>query len=340
MPRLPLERSWAAACSALAAGLATGWLTAVIEPRGPITTATALLVIGLALVAGFAAGVLTGRRWPVLIGFLGYVAAVEIVRRDLPGPTTDDLRLDSVYGVLAALVTRGFHGLLVLIPMFFAASLTVWFLRRRSADARPGRPVGAAILGMLTVLLAVWVAWPAGTPPVTNPDGSVAEGGVAELATVRVGDSDQVVMIRATDPENPVLLYLSGGPGQSDLALARALTTGWVDDVVFADLDQRGNGKSYAAIDPVSAMTLDRAVDDVIEVSEYLRERFDEPKIYLMGESWGTILGVLAAQRRPTCTTPTSAAARWRMSSRPTSRSTTTWWRTPTAPGTPTWPPG
>lgn len=96
-----------------------------------------------------------------------------------------------------------------------------------------------------------------------------------------------------------MLLYLSGGPGQSDLALSRALTTGWVNDFVFANLEQRGNGKSYAAIDPVSDMTIDRAVSDVIEVSEYLRDRFGEQKIYLMGESWGTILGVLAVQQRP-----------------------------------------
>jgi pimeloyl-ACP methyl ester carboxylesterase len=96
-----------------------------------------------------------------------------------------------------------------------------------------------------------------------------------------------------------VLLYLSGGPGQSDLALARALSSGWVKDIVFVDFDQRGNGKSYAAIDPVAGMTLDRAVEDVIELTEHLRERFDEERIYLMGESWGTLLGVLAVQRRP-----------------------------------------
>jgi pimeloyl-ACP methyl ester carboxylesterase len=46
-------------------------------------------------------------------------------------------------------------------------------------------------------------------------------------------------------------------------------------------------------------MTLDRAVADVVELTDYLRHRFGEQKIYLMGESWGTILGVLAVQARP-----------------------------------------
>jgi proline iminopeptidase len=68
---------------------------------------------------------------------------------------------------------------------------------------------------------------------------------------------------------------------------------------VFVDWDQRGTGKSYAALEPVTAVTLDQAVADTIELTEVLRERFDERRIYLMGESWGSILGVLAVQRRP-----------------------------------------
>jgi pimeloyl-ACP methyl ester carboxylesterase len=106
-------------------------------------------------------------------------------------------------------------------------------------------------------------------------------------------------MIRAADPDKPVLLYLAGGPGQSDLALARALSSGWVDDVVFVDWDQRGTGKSYGAIEPASSVTLEQAVADTIQLSEILRDRFGESKIYLMGESWGTILGTLAVERRP-----------------------------------------
>jgi len=63
--------------------------------------------------------------------------------------------------------------------------------------------------------------------------------------------------------------------------------------------DQRGTGKSYAGMDPTSELTLERAVSDTIELSQYLRQRFAERKIYLLGESWGTTLGVLAVQRQP-----------------------------------------
>ena len=147
--------------------------------------------------------------------------------------------------------------------------------------------------------LAVAIAWPASTPPVLGPDGRPVPGSIAELATVRLGGVDQTVMIRAANPDAPVLLYLAGGPGQSDLALTRVAAEPWVDDVVFVDWDQRGTGKSYAALEPSRSLTLEQAVADTIELTEILRDRFDERRIYLMGESWGSILGVLAVQRRP-----------------------------------------
>lgn len=68
---------------------------------------------------------------------------------------------------------------------------------------------------------------------------------------------------------------------------------------VVATWDQRGAGKSRAALDPTETYTLDHIVADTIEVTEYLRQRFDEQKIYLVGNSWGTTLGVLAVQQRP-----------------------------------------
>ena len=144
-----------------------------------------------------------------------------------------------------------------------------------------------------------WSRLPASTPPVRDADGGVVPGSIATLDTVLLGGDPHTVMVRAADPGAPVLLYLSGGPGQSDLALARALSEPWVDDVVFATFDQRGNGTSYAALLPTEEATLDRAVTDVIELTTYLRARFGEDKVILMGESWGTILGVLAVERRP-----------------------------------------
>ena len=62
-------------------------------------------------------------------------------------------------------------------------------------------------------------------------------------------------------------------------------------DFIVVAWDQRGTGKSYAALDPTSDLTPEQAVADTIELTNYLRDRFDEDKIYLLGESYGTILG-------------------------------------------------
>jgi pimeloyl-ACP methyl ester carboxylesterase len=233
------------------------------------------------------------------------LVAFEVGRSGTVGPTVDAVRLDTPYGIIALVISRGLHGLLNLLPLAFGVLVGIALAGRLASATgeipsdRRGRPIGTALVGVVTAALVILVALPASTPPVLGADGAPVPGSISELATVRLGGVDQAVMIRAADPDKPVLLYLSGGPGQSDIAFSRVFASGWVNDFVFVDLDQRGNGKSYPAIDPVSSMTLDRAVADVIELTDYLRDRFDEEKIYLMGESWGTILGVLAVQQRP-----------------------------------------
>jgi pimeloyl-ACP methyl ester carboxylesterase len=293
------------------AGLAgiVGLLTAAAMPRGPVTSTDGLIVMAGGLVLGLVAGVAWPTRWAVLLALVAYAALFELGRVDAVGPTVDGIRFDNTFGILALVLSRGLHGVLVALPMIVAAGLGRATVKRRQAPPATHRSssglhrvvasVPTALGVVLTAGLTLLVAWPASTPPVLGDDGRPVPGSIAELATVRLGGQDQAVMIRAASPDKPVLLYLSGGPGQSDLALARALSSGWTQDVVFVDWDQRGNGKSYAAFEPVSSFTLQQAVSDTIELTEYLKDRFGEQKIYLMGESWGSILGVLAVQQRP-----------------------------------------
>jgi proline iminopeptidase len=286
---------------AVAGAIGAGLLSSVIAPRGPSTTTNTLALMALALLVGVTGGYLARTRWILVPMAVAVLIGVELGRMDVVGATLD-IRLDSAYGIIALVITRGVHGLLTVVPMAFGVLLGIG-LARRSFTApgatSGGRPVGTALVGLGTLGLVLLVAWPASTPPVLDPDGRAIPGSLNELSTVDLGGTEQTIMIRAADPDAPVLLYLSGGPGQSDLAFSRVFSQGWVQDFVVVDLDQRGNGRSYAAIDPVEAFTLDRAVADVVELADILRERFDEERIYVMGESWGTILGVLAVQERP-----------------------------------------
>jgi pimeloyl-ACP methyl ester carboxylesterase len=94
------------------------------------------------------------------------------------------------------------------------------------------------------------------------------------------------------------MLYLAGGPGGTDLGAMRA-DVGLEQDFVVVTWEQRGVGKSYSALDPIETLTLDQMVADTVELTGYLQKRFDEEKIYLVGNSWGTILGALAVQDHP-----------------------------------------
>lgn len=286
-------RRWGPLAGVLVLAALAGLLSGQLAPLGPVSTLGALVVMATGAGLGLVGGLVVRSAWVVVPLAVVHVAAIEIARSDVLLPTVHDVRVDSIWGLTALVLGRGVPALLLVLPMVLGARIGAGLTRPRS-----GR-VGTVALGALTLGLAVVVALPAGTPPVRDADGDTVPGSVATLDTVLLGGDPHTVLVRAADPDAPVLLYLSGGPGQSDLALARALSEPWVDDVVFATFDQRGNGTSYAALLPTDEATLDRAVADVIDLTLYLRDRFDEDKVVLMGESWGTILGVLAVERRP-----------------------------------------
>ncbi len=290
------EHRWLGAGAAVAIAAATALVSSVPMPRGPVTGAQGVIVILVSFAVGAVAGYLMRSRWAVLVAPLAYLVAYELGRIGIAGASLDGFRPDNVYGILALVVGRGFHGLLALFPMAVGAGIGAVLARppRRAISLIP-----SGVLALAVVALAVLVALPASTPPVLGADGEPLPGSIAELTTVELGGTEQSILVRASDPDDPVLLYLSGGPGQSDLAYGRVLLEPLVADFVVVIWDQRGTGTSYGAIDPTEALTLDQAVADTIQLSALLADRFDEERIYLLGESWGSTLGVLAVQERP-----------------------------------------
>ena len=289
------ENRWLGTAAAVGLAALTALVSSVPMPRGPVTGGQGLMVMAVSLLIGLAAGYLTRSRWAMLVGPLAYVAGYELARIGIGGASLEVIRIDSVYGIAAFVAGRGLHALLALLPMVVGASIGLAIARPRRLLAL----VPTGILALAVIGLAVLVALPASTPPVLGANGQPVPGSIAEPTTVQLGGQEQAISIRAADPDKPVLLYLSGGPGQSDIAFARALLQPLEQDFVVVVWDQRGSGKSYAALDPTATYTLDALVGDTIALSEYLRERFAEEKIYLLGESWGSTLGVLAVQERP-----------------------------------------
>lgn len=295
----------AAGLAGAGAGLALG----LVMPHGPMTSGQALAALGAALVVGGFAGRVGRTRWAALLTPMVFAGASEIARLGTVGPSVGAIRFDSVFGIVAFLSGRGFDAVLILTPMVVAALWGAALSRRRSSadvGARTASRAGPvvrratlALASLVVVVLVVGLARPAGTEPIPGADGETLAGSIAELVSVPIGGHDQAIMLRGHDAGAPVLLFLEGGPGGTALGSMRIAGQGLEEDFVVATWDQRGTGKSAAALEPVATLTVDQAVRDAIEVSEYLRDRFDQAKIYLVGSSWGTVLGVLAAQQRP-----------------------------------------
>lgn len=158
------------------------------------------------------------------------------------------------------------------------------------------------MLALLLLAAAVVAALlrPGSTAPIVGADGRRVAGSVAVLEKVTLGGVEQAVLLRGRSEKNPVLLFLHGGPGTSELGLVRTYNCAALEPhFTVAVWDQRGAGKSFAAIEPESAMTVEQLVSDCCELVEWLCARFGQEKICLVGHSWGSLLGVLAVHRRP-----------------------------------------
>lgn len=121
---------------------------------------------------------------------------------------------------------------------------------------------------------------------------------IASLEKVALGGVDQWVLIRGRDTRNPVLLWLHGGPGSSQMPI-RALTSDLEEWFVVVHWDQRGAGKSNRGRFDESTMHVQQFIDDAHELTTLLKRRFGQDRIYVLGHSWGTQLGLLLARDYP-----------------------------------------
>jgi pimeloyl-ACP methyl ester carboxylesterase len=250
-------------------------------------------------------------RWATLVTPVVFAVAFELVRATTVGPLVDGIRLGGggSFGLLAFLLGRGLHAVLALLPMILGAVLGAGLARRRDKVPQPThgwsraglvtRRLSAGVAAVALLALAAGISRPASTDAIPASTGTPTAGSVAELIRVPVGGHDQAMMIRGASTKNPVLLFLAGGPGGTELGAMRRHGQSLEEDFVVVTWDQRGTGKSSDSLDPTSTLTLQQAVSDTVEVSNYLRDRFGQNKIYLLGQSYGTLLGVLAARQHP-----------------------------------------
>ena len=130
----------------------------------------------------------------------------------------------------------------------------------------------------------------------------VNPSGVEQLEKVQIGGIDQWVSIRGTDRRNPVLLYIHGGPGYVSIPMSWWFTRGLEEYFTVVQWDQRAAGKTFLLTDPAkiaSTVTTERMIGDVEEMAGWARREFGKEKIFVLGHSYGSFLGLQVAQRHP-----------------------------------------
>lgn len=128
-----------------------------------------------------------------------------------------------------------------------------------------------------------------------------APNGIDEARYVQIGGIEQWITVRGEDRNNPVLLFLHGGPGDATNPWGYAGFRSWLKAFTVVQWDQRGAGRTFGknGASSASSITIARMTQDGIELAELLRKSLQKDRIILVGHSWGSILGVFMVKARP-----------------------------------------
>ena len=146
---------------------------------------------------------------------------------------------------------------------------------------------------VVPVFLLIRFIFPTWTPKIPGSNS------ISELRSVTVNGADLTLMIRGTDKENPVLIFVHGGPCCSEIPYVRKYQDELEKDFTIVHYDQRGSGKSYRSGTDYSDVTAKTHVDDLIAMTEYIRDYLNKDKVILLGHSYGTYIATQAAAIRP-----------------------------------------
>lgn len=117
------------------------------------------------------------------------------------------------------------------------------------------------------------------------------DGGINESMYIEVNGTKQWINIYGEDVNNPVLLYLHGGPGSATSQTDYAFTRKWADVYTVVTWDQRNCGKSYNSEQNNIVLTRELFLTDGKEVTEFVLDYLSKDKLTILGHSWGSIYG-------------------------------------------------
>jgi proline iminopeptidase len=157
-----------------------------------------------------------------------------------------------------------------------------------------------AIVAVPLLVLTVFLLKPVYTPPFRDAAGRPVPNSIASMERWRINGIDQSVILRGRDRTAPLLVWVHGGPGTSETAVVRRYDSELENHFVVVLWDQRYAGRSLNPFGPKPVkQTFDDYVSDLDVLTGDLKSRFPCKKVVLVAHSWGTVPGLLYAERHP-----------------------------------------
>jgi proline iminopeptidase len=157
-----------------------------------------------------------------------------------------------------------------------------------------------ALVGAGALATTLYLLRPVSTPAFRDEAGRGLPGSIASMERWPINGVDQSVLLRGRDRGSPLLVWVHGGPGSSETGVVRHYNSALEDHFVVVLWDQRYAGRSLDPFGPKPAtQTIDDYVADLDVLIDGLQRRFACRKVVLVAHSWGTVPGLLYAERRP-----------------------------------------
>ncbi len=150
---------------------------------------------------------------------------------------------------------------------------------------------------IVAVFITMLVLSPGKPKQFLDKNGNKIVNSISEKIFTDINGTKQGVFLKGKNINNPVILYLHGG--MPDYFLTEKYPTLLEDNFIMVWWEQRNCGISYNSDASQRSVTIEQLVEDTVELTHYLRKRFNKKNIYLMGHSGGTFLGVYVIDKAP-----------------------------------------
>ena len=122
---------------------------------------------------------------------------------------------------------------------------------------------------------------------------------IEQYVDVELNGLKQKLLIQTNDLKNPILLWLHGGPGISEMLINHHCMNRLYYHFTIVHWDQRGTAMSYRDDLKAADITFTKTLDDALLLTKWLKRTYGQEKVFIIGHSFGSVLGMNLIKDHP-----------------------------------------